>query len=103
MINVFAFGRMGAEPSLRTACSGKAARLVTGCCGRRLLQRPAPQRLCLADALVTHSSVPQHLQAQFVGHFADGHGVGQVLLVGEHQQHGVFQLVLVQLWCRGAD
>ena len=40
--------------------------------------------------------VPQILQSQFVGQFACGHGVGQVLFVGEDQQDGLPQLVLGQ-------
>ena len=36
------------------------------------------------------------MQAELVRHLRGAHGVGQVLLVGEHQQHGVAELVLVQ-------
>lgn len=44
-----------------------------------------------------HRAAPQVLQAQLVGELAHRHGVGHVLLVGKHQQHGIPQLVLLQL------
>ena len=49
----------------------------------------------------THGPAAQRLQAQLVGQLAHRHGVGHVLLVGKHQQHGVPQLVLLQL--RGGE
>lgn len=41
-------------------------------------------------------ALPQGVQPQLVGDLCGRHGVGQVLLVGEHQEHGVAQLVLVE-------
>jgi hypothetical protein len=41
-------------------------------------------------------ALTQRVQAQLVGDLRGVHGVGQVLLVSEHKQHGVAQLVLVQ-------
>lgn len=37
------------------------------------------------------------MQAQFVGEFADPHGVGKILFVCKHQKDGVLQLVFLDL------
>lgn len=50
---------------------------------------------------VSYDPVPQVVQAQVVGQLAHCHGVGKVLLVGKHQDDGVFQLVLVDLGTQG--
>ena len=39
-------------------------------------------------------ALAQGVEAELVGDLCRVHGVGQILLVGEHQQHGVAQLVL---------
>ena len=39
--------------------------------------------------VVGYLSVPEVLQSEFVCEFARRHGLGKVLLVGEHQQVGV--------------
>ena len=36
------------------------------------------------------------MKAKLVGDLSGVHGIGQILLVGEHQEEGVAQLVLVQ-------
>lgn len=36
------------------------------------------------------------MQSQLVSHFRCTHGIGQILLVGKDQKHGIAQLVLVQ-------
>ena len=41
-------------------------------------------------------SVSEAVQTQLVGHLGGTHGVGQILLVGEDQEDGLTQLVLVQ-------
>ncbi len=41
-------------------------------------------------------SVSEAVQAQLVGHLGSGHGVGEILLVGEHQQDRVTELVLIE-------
>ena len=41
--------------------------------------------------------VPHVVEAQLVSDLSWVHGLGQVLLVGKHQQHRVSQLVLSQL------
>lgn len=50
-----------------------------------------------ARGLDVPASAAQLVQAQLVRQLGGAHGVGQVLLVGEHQQHRVAQLVLRQL------
>jgi hypothetical protein len=51
--------------------------------------------------------VAQAMQTQLVSHLRGTHGVRKVLLVGEHEQDGFAQLVLVQhaveLVARGVD
>ena len=42
-------------------------------------------------------SVPESLEAELLRQLARVHGVGQVLLVGEHQEGGVSQLVFLKL------
>ena len=46
---------------------------------------------------LTYSSVPEVLKAEFICEFTDRHSVGKILLIGKHQQNGIFQLVLSQL------
>ena len=41
-------------------------------------------------------AVAQAVEAELVGHLGGGHGVGEVLLVGEDEEDGVAQLVLVE-------
>ena len=40
--------------------------------------------------------VPEPVEAQLVGELRRVHGVREVLLVGEHQEHGVLELVLLE-------
>lgn len=47
-----------------------------------------------------YGSTPQAVQTQFVGQFAHAHGVWKVLFVSKHQDHGVFELVLLDLGTR---
>lgn len=44
-----------------------------------------------------YGSAAQAVQAQFVGEFADPHGVGKILFVCKHQKDGVLQLVFLDL------
>ena len=41
-------------------------------------------------------ALAQRLQAQLLRHLSSRHCVGQILLVAEHEQDGIAQLVLVQ-------
>ena len=36
------------------------------------------------------------MQAELVGDFADGHGVGEILFVGEHKENSITQLIFLQ-------
>lgn len=38
-------------------------------------------KLCI---FLSYFSIPQVLKSKFVGEFTGGHGVGQILFVGEH-------------------
>jgi len=38
----------------------------------------------------------ESVQSELVGHFGGAHGIWKILLVGEHEQHRVAELVLVQ-------
>mmetsp|Transcript_94033 Transcript_94033/g.196202 ORF Transcript_94033/g.196202 Transcript_94033/m.196202 type:complete len:212 (+) Transcript_94033:64-699(+) len=49
-----------------------------------------------AGALDEPLSMTQIVKAQFLGDFCCSHGIGQVLLVGEHQEDSVAHLVLVE-------
>lgn len=48
--------------------------------------------VCVCSYVSTHA-----VQAQLVCQLRDPHGVGEVLLVGEHQNDGVLQLILLDL------
>lgn len=39
--------------------------------------------------------IAQIVQAELVGEFSSVHGIGQILFVGEHEQNGVAQFVLL--------
>eukprot|EP00976_Prorocentrum_cordatum_P109468 1195024-Prorocentrum_minimum.AAC.5 len=47
-----------------------------------------------AGALNVPMALAQRVQAKLVGDLSGVHGVGQILLVSEHQQHSVAKLVL---------
>lgn len=49
-----------------------------------------------ARALYVPVPSPEGVESELVGELGGGHGVGQVLLVGEHEQDGVPELVLLQ-------
>ena len=40
---------------------------------------------------------PQLIQTELVGQFSRAHGVRQILFVSENQQHGIPQLILLEL------
>lgn len=44
-----------------------------------------------------YGSAAEAVQAQFVGEFADPHGVGKILFVCKHQKNRVLQLVFLDL------
>ena len=41
-------------------------------------------------------AVADVVEPELVGHLGDAHRLGEILLVGEHEEHGVAQLVLTQ-------
>lgn len=49
-----------------------------------------------AGALDVPVTSPQRVETELVGELGGGHGIGQILLVGKHQQHRVPQLVLLE-------
>lgn len=51
---------------------------------------------CGAGALDVPLPVAEGVEAELVGDLSDAHGVGQILFVAEHEEHGISQLVLVQ-------
>jgi hypothetical protein len=50
-------------------------------------------RRCYLDVPV---ALAQRLQAELLGNFGSRHSVGQILLVAEHEQNSVTELILVQ-------
>lgn len=38
----------------------------------------------------------ESVQSKFVSHFGSAHGVGEILLVGKHEQHGIAEFVFVE-------
>ena len=50
-------------------------------------------------------SLTDGVEAELVGDLGGGHGVGEILLVGENQQDGVAKLILLgsgeKMWCGG--
>ena len=40
----------------------------------------------------------QHVEAQFTGHLTNGHCIWQILLIGKHQQDGVSEFILRDLF-----
>mmetsp|Transcript_42278 Transcript_42278/g.135353 ORF Transcript_42278/g.135353 Transcript_42278/m.135353 type:complete len:207 (+) Transcript_42278:281-901(+) len=49
-----------------------------------------------ARALDVPVALAERVQPQLVGNLSSVHGVGEILLVGEHQQHGLAELILVE-------
>ncbi|MPC86144.1 hypothetical protein E2C01_080961 [Portunus trituberculatus] len=47
--------------------------------------------------LFTHPAAPELVKSKAVGELCGGHSVGEVLLVGEHQEDGISKLILMQL------
>jgi len=51
---------------------------------------------CSTSRLNEPITVPHLVQAELVSHFSSGHGLGQILLVGEDEEHSLLELILVE-------
>jgi hypothetical protein len=92
---------MGGQPRGAAGRTGPGGPLTGGRTGTQTKRRPPPD----ARPRILSSSpvaLAQGVQAELVGDLRCVHGVGQILLVGKHQQDGVAQLVLSSAWCAAA-